>query len=746
MDRSAHGPVEFVICQDARDIHKDMREVVGTLNKGGHKAGLECVDHVDDLIRSLDKKRAENAADKSKKFDLPTDIIMDVSGGNGAIGAKKVIQWFEKNYPDAPLPTFNFLSLSLDMAITDARKLRIEDGRVLAGAIDTSELIWTQERLLKGASQYTPATTAFRKLLNTLFDTKLPLDQRKDEYYTKSLEDLEKLANDGVASEWLRGNLSAEKAIEGTRTFFQDLAGALGQGGEKGKGQAAKGGLEGLKAGASFYGGAGVPQKGRIVFTAEQARDAFYAKQNPILVMRNYDPSVVPLMASGRLAGVVVVSTYMASHLKLLCETHNVTGLFGVAPQKQKMRDEFNEEAQPDGPAYFKHGEKVKINGREIGEDEDILVGLDGNGLVFNPPASLRTERPSVQRIADSDQFRIRTMMKCFDKLFREKGLPRHGVKVNVDSIGRMDPPVGIGLVRTEQMVATNVNMLKAFKDVLLNNDRETRGRFFMQTEYEYGSLVRRLDKGPVKIRLFDFVHSEILNKEEQKEFLKKYPRLDIHGGDALKTWPDLYRDQVKAIFQALRNDRTYGQPLEIMMPAVRTEEDVLAIKKIVKEEAAAAKIGAERYSFGVMVETLDACKNFAAVAPHCDFISFGTNDLTQQYTGMSRGDLKAHAKYAQEHGVDPFKVLTPEVLEIVRDTTARGRKAKPDLRVDICGAQAADVDTAIKLFDAGVDNISVAPTPANMYALPILLSYRRYDALKNHQPKAQPHQNRRAM
>ncbi len=743
MDRSARGPVEFIICQDARDIHKGMQKVVEALNGGGHKANLKCVDHVDEIIKALDQKRA--AAGKDAKIDLPTDIIMDVSGGNGAVGAKKVIQWFEKNYPDAPLPTFNFLSLSLDMAISDARRLRIEDGRVLAGAIDTSELIWTQERLLKGASQYTPATTAFRKLLNTLFDTKLPLDQRKDDYYTKSLADLELLANDGVASEWLRGNLSAEKAIEGTRSFFQDLARALGQGGEKGKGQA-QGGLEGLEAGASFYGGAGVPQKGRIVFTAEQARDAFYAKQNPILVMRSYDPSIVPLMASGRIAGVVVVSTYMASHLKLLCDTHNVTGLFGVAPQKQKMRDEFNEEAQPNDPAYFKHGEKVKINGKEIGEGQDILIGLDGNGLVFNPPAALRTERPSVQRIADSDQFRIRTMTRCFDQFFRDNGLPRHGVKVNVDSVGRMTPPVGIGLVRTEQMVATNTNMLNAFKDVLLNNDRQTRDRFFMQTEYEYGSLVRRLENGPVKIRLFDFVHSEILDKEEQKEFLKKYPKLDIHGGDALQTWPDLYRDQVRAVFQAMKNDKTYGQPLEIMMPAVRTEEDTLAIKKIVKEEAAAAKIGAERYSFGVMVETLDACRNIAKIAPHCDFISFGTNDLTQQYTGMSRGDLKAHAKYAKEHGIDPFKVLTPEVLEIVRDTTARGRKARPDLRVDICGAQAADIDTALKLFDAGVDNISVAPTPANMYALPILLSYRRYDALKNQQPKAQPQQNRRAM
>jgi hypothetical protein len=80
--------------------------------------------------------------------------------------------------------------------------------------------------------------------------------------------------------------------------------------------------------------------------------------------------------------------------------------------------------------------------------------------------------------------------------------------------------------------------------------------------------------------------------------------------------------------FRALRCvDSDSDIPLEIMMPVVKTEDDVLKIKKVIDEDAERAGIESSRYSFGVMIETLESCKNIAAIARHCDFISFGTND-----------------------------------------------------------------------------------------------------------------------
>jgi pyruvate,orthophosphate dikinase len=204
-----------------------------------------------------------------------------------------------------------------------------------------------------------------------------------------------------------------------------------------------------------------------------------------------------------------------------------------------------------------------------------------------------------------------------------------------------------------------------------------------------------------------------------------------MHGGEALAAWPRLYREQVSTIFEALKWRKAFGNtPLEIMMPSVRTEKDVLDIKNIVREEAEKAGVEPGKYSFGVMIETLESCENIAKIAPHCDFISFGTNDLTQQLLNMSRSDLKAHAHYAEQHGFDPFKRLAPEVFGLVETVVAKSRQAYPGLKIDVCGAQAADPETAAALCRAGVNNVSVAPSLGNLYGLPALLNYKLYDSL----------------
>jgi pyruvate,orthophosphate dikinase len=281
-------------------------------------------------------------------------------------------------------------------------------------------------------------------------------------------------------------------------------------------------------------------------------------------------------------------------------------------------------------------------------------------------------------------------------------------------------------------MVAARAEQAEALKSILLHNDEPAYQKLFSAIKRDYTQIFNKLDQGyPVKIRLFDFVHQEILDQEEQKQFLAIHPKLDMHGGEALDTWPRLYREQVRTIFEALKWREISGDtPLEIMMPSVRTEKDVLDIKNIVREEAGKAGVEPGKYSFGVMIETLESCENIAKIAPHCDFISFGTNDLTQQLFDMSRSDLKAHAHFAEQHGFDPFKKLAPEILSLVETVVAKGRQACPGLKIDVCGAQAADPDTAAALCRAGVNNVSVAPSLGNLYGLPLLLNYKLYDSL----------------
>jgi len=724
MTPATQPTMDIMVCQDDYGIPTNTKGIAEILRDQGHSIRVESVTNKSELLRRLKERH-------DKGWPAPTDFFMDV-GGVGAAAAKEVLDFIEKNHPGSPLPTINFCSLSLSMGIEAARKVRQQDGRVMASAIDHSELSWALNRLGGQADAYgTPETTTMRDLFNEKLGCSLPLDQNTNGYCAKEMRDMMAIANDGVLFAWRQGRMPAGEAISRMRNFATDLSASLQSGFYMQGGDAA-----GLKTDAAFYGSAGYPKKGTVAFSLSEVEDIHdRTGERPILVMNGYDPAVVPMMAEGKLGGLVVTSSFMASHLKLMCETHMVTGLFGTMPAgKTTLSDHFNEEAEPDGPVYFS-GDKVKINGKTIRRGQQILVGLGGNGMMVKPPDSVQTTNNDVQELKGDDKIKLRMLRMCFEAYFREQGLPVPGVKANVDAGNsrQLDMVDGIGLVRTEQMAVANQSLLGSIKQALLGgepNDEAYRN-IATQSSYTYSNLVTRLDDNqPVKIRLFDFVHDEILNKGEQRQFLEKYPKLDIHGGEALETWPRLYREQVRSIFDALKW-YSYHQatPLEIMMPAVRTEEDVRAIKNIVDEEAQRAGIKPDQYSFGVMAETLDCCTNIEKIAPLCDFISFGTNDLTQQYTGMARGDLKAHARFAQQHGYDPFKILDPAVMGIVCDVTARARKANPALKVDICGAQAADPKTAVQLFRTGINNISVAPNPANLFALPLQLGYMMYDA-----------------
>ncbi|MEZ0226406.1 MAG: aldolase/citrate lyase family protein [Alphaproteobacteria bacterium] len=733
---AAHRHADIILCNDATELHRSGKDIEAALQSKGYDIDITCVSNEKQLLAALEKAR--------NRDNPPNAIFMDV-GGVGAKTARKVIKWYDRHYPDRPLPALNFLSLSVEMGISEAGQLRNDDARVLAGFVDECELTWLK-RFLMGESQRgsKPASSTFREVLNEKLGLNLPLD-KDDSYYKDQIKRMTEVTKDRVLEAWQKGKLPPEKAVEAMRGYALGLASSFLSGLYM-----QESGETALKSDAAFYGSAGFPAKGPAVFSIQEAESSWNSEEKPVLFMQSYDPAVAPLLASGQLGGLVVTSPYMASHLKLLCETHMVSGLFGMMPPGEKtLTSEFNEEAKPDLPPFFDNGETI-LNGRTIKRGQMVLVANGGNGIVVDPPASVKTTSVDFSRLAENSKLladirNMKLLQQCFDAVFRARGVGHPGVKSNVDACNDalLEQLQGIGLVRTEQLVATNGSHHEALKSILLkkNDDGDGYDHLFGTSKYYYSRIIDRLDYGtPVKFRLFDFVHREILDKDEQKEFVELYGKLDIHGGEALETWPRLYVEQVRTIFAALKAaDPVTELPLEIMMPAVRTEKDVLDIKKIVEEEAKAAGIEPRQYSFGVMVETLQSCENISAIAKHCDFISFGTNDLTQEYFNMARSDLKAHANFAGKNGFDPFKKMAPDILNIIQSVVTKGREANKSLRIDVCGAQAADPDTAVALFKAGVDNISVAPSLGNLFGLPALLNYRAFDAMKGTPPAPTP-------
>jgi pyruvate,orthophosphate dikinase len=120
-------------------------------------------------------------------------------------------------------------------------------------------------------------------------------------------------------------------------------------------------------------------------------------------------------------------------------------------------------------------------------------------------------------------------------------------------------------------------------------------------------------------------------------------------------------------------------------------------------------------YLCGTMIELPRACVRADEIAEIADFFSFGTNDLTQTALGFSRDDAEGKfLTYYLEHRVlerNPFEVLDVEgVGELMRIAVERGRGAKPDIKLGICGEHGGEPRSVAFCHELGLDYVSCSP------------------------------------
>jgi pyruvate,orthophosphate dikinase len=119
-------------------------------------------------------------------------------------------------------------------------------------------------------------------------------------------------------------------------------------------------------------------------------------------------------------------------------------------------------------------------------------------------------------------------------------------------------------------------------------------------------------------------------------------------------------------------------------------------------------------YLVGTMIELPRAALRAAEIAEEADFFSFGTNDLTQTALGISRDDAARFLRVYEERGIydrDPFATIDRDgVGELVRMGCERGRKAKPGLKLGVCGEHGGDPASILFFEEAGLDYVSCSP------------------------------------
>jgi pyruvate,orthophosphate dikinase len=180
---------------------------------------------------------------------------------------------------------------------------------------------------------------------------------------------------------------------------------------------------------------------------------------------------------------------------------------------------------------------------------------------------------------------------------------------------------------------------------------------------------------------------------------------------------------QARAIVRAATAVRERGlEParLEIMVPLVAYTGELERCRALIERVAAEEAFAREDFQIGSMIELPRACLRAGELAATAEFFSFGTNDLTQTAIGFSRDDVegKLVPPYVDAGILDrsPFGTIDERgVGELVRIAVERGRAARADLELGICGEHGGDPDSIRFFHTAGLDYVSCSP-----YRVPI--------------------------
>ena len=320
-------------------------------------------------------------------------------------------------------------------------------------------------------------------------------------------------------------------------------------------------------------------------------------------------------------------------------------------------------------------------------------------------------------------------------------------VRTNADTphdadVARNFGAQGIGLCRTEHMFFEG-DRITAMRKMILADDYEGRKNALdkllpIQREDFYG-ILKAMEGLGVTIRLLDPPLHEFVPNDDasQKEMAKEIgvdvekikqkvedlhevnPMLGHRGCRLGVTYPEITEMQARAIFEAacqLSREGVDVKP-EVMVPLVGSVKELQLQKDIIVKtaEKVMEEMGVKvDYLVGTMIEVPRAALTADEIGQHAEFFSFGTNDLTQMTFGFSRDDAgKFLGEYIDKKifARDPFQALDQDgVGQLVKMAVEKGRSARPDLKLGICGEHGGEPSSIDFCHRVGLDYVSCSP------------------------------------
>jgi phosphotransferase system enzyme I (PtsI) len=232
----------------------------------------------------------------------------------------------------------------------------------------------------------------------------------------------------------------------------------------------------------------------------------------------------------------------------------------------------------------------------------------------------------------------------------------------------------GIGLFRTELLFYSNRTDEKAQEEM-------------------YREMAKAIHPKPFVIRAFD------VGGDKMMDMMERNPFLGMRGIRALLAERTSFRTQLRAILKANRLGN-----IQIMIPMVSSVEEVKAARDILRRTVAELRSeghkGIESPDFGVMIETPSSVFLARSIARYVDFMSIGTNDLTQYTLAVDRRDPKL--SYLFDHLHPSVLNLISHVVDVAQETGTK---------LSVCGELASDPFGVPLLLALGIQNLSVNPS-----------------------------------
>lgn len=451
---------------------------------------------------------------------------------------------------------------------------------------------------------------------------------------------------------------------------------------------------------------------GKVVFTADDAA-AWATERGEKVILCRKETSPEDITGMHVSAGILTSQGGMTSHAAVVCRGMGkccVAGATGVVISSSK---------------------KVIVAGDHVINEGDIITINGTTGEVY------LGEVPMIEPQMTGE---FGTLMQWADEVkklkVRTNADTPHDAKVALDFGAE-----GIGLCRTEHMFFDDerihfVRRMILAKDV--EGRKEALSHLLPYQKEDFIGIFDVMRDKPVTVRLLDPpLHEFLPEKQDAIEKLadelgvtvddlhitiaslhEVNPMLGHRGCRLGVTYPEIYEMQVRAICEAaieVSATRGFKVNVEIEVPLVCELKELQAMKEMIQEVV--NEYGPRvnfNYKIGTMIELPRACLIADELAKEAEFMSFGTNDLTQTTFGLSRDDSGKFIPVYLDKGImerDPAAGIDEKgVGKLMEMCVKLAKSTRGDIEIGICGEQGGDPASVWFCKKIGLDYVSCSP------------------------------------